>query len=144
MSFFEGVVGSVWKFVQLVWLDLLILAASVTFCVVSSFLFPKAANKRGQKQNPVTKVMNDLKMPFRRHQKQPSALAGVDVAELALDANGFPVVESREAYVAAIRNCQGNGGVDATFGLLKEMQRLGFDLPTSMVTRMFKEQSPAG
>lgn len=134
------------EFLDAIWVDVLILVISIAVCALGAIAYPKsdtpAQKMRSVSDGPLVRLHKAVEVAlvaFGIIQKplQHSKRQGVQCVSQTVDIPG-----SLESFMIALRNVLNQDGVDASFGLLKEMQSLGLQIPASAVTRMLKDHSP--
>lgn len=148
MSLYDTVSEGAEEFLDAIWVDVLVLVISLAVCALGAIFFPKS-DLQAQKitsfsDGPVTRL----------HKATQAALSACGVIQKPLrrskweregvQSGVIPQARpgSQESFMIALRDVLNQDGVDASFGLLKEMQSLDLNIPASAVTRMLKDHSP--
>jgi len=148
MSVYDTFSESAAEFLDAIWVDVLILVISMAVCALGAIVFPKtsvpAKTSRSIGDGPVVRL----------HKAAEMALAAFGIMQKPLrrskwERQGVPCgvmsqsnLGSQENFMIGLREVLNQDGVDASFGLLTEMQGLGFHIPAGAVTRMLKDHSP--
>jgi len=141
MSVFNTFSEGAEEVLEAVWVDVLILIISIAACTFGAVVFPKT-------DLPAGKLSSVGDGPLVRfHKAIESALVGLRIIQkprrfLKVERQNENVPCSPESFMTALRDALNQDGVDASFGLLKEMQRLDIQIPAGAVTRMLKDHSP--
>lgn len=141
MSFYE----TTYAFLELIWVDLAVLLTSVVFCIVGAIVFPKKSTSKVVADGPLTRIHKGCVAVVSACGLRRGAPAvpsrRITCAAQALDGNGFPSDRSRQAFEHALMDAQSRDAWKSMMRLLKEMQNLGFEIPQSFATRMFKDKT---
>jgi len=147
MSLFDTVSEGASEFLDAIWVDVLVLVISVVVCVLGAVVFPKSdvqAQKVGLSDGPVVRFHKAARMALGACGILQKPRRRSNWERQAVQSRAMPQVTpgSYESFMIALRDALNQDGADSSFGLLKEMQSLDYQIPASAVTRMLRDHSP--